>query len=108
VSSRITLSFDVRLSAALSDEQKTAVLRSLGKRVNKEGMLQIVSQRTRSQDMNRTDALERFGDLLRRALTPKRPRIKTRVPAGAKQVRLDRKKKRTAVKQARSKTGWDL
>lgn len=108
VSSRITLSFDVRLSTALSDEQKTAVLRSLGKRVNKEGMLQIVSQRTRSQDMNRTDALERFGDLLRRALTPKRPRIKTRVPAGAKQVRLDRKKKRTAVKQARSKTGWDL
>ena len=108
VSSRVTLSFDVRLSTALSDEQKTVVLRSLGKRVNKEGILQIVSQRTRSQDMNRTDALDRFGDLLRRALTPKRSRIKTRVPGAAKQIRLDQKKKRTAIKQARSKTGWDL
>jgi ribosome-associated protein len=108
VSSRVTLSFDVRLSTALSDEQKAVVLRSLGKRVNKEGILQIVSQRTRSQDMNRTDALVRFADLLRRALTPKRPRIKTRVPAAAKQIRLDQKKKRTAIKHARSKTGWDL
>jgi ribosome-associated protein len=108
VSSRITLLFNVGRSTALSDEQKAAVLRSLGKRVNKEGILQIVSQRTRSQDMNRTDALERFGDLLRRALTPKRPRMKTRLPASAKKVRLDQKKKRTAIKQARSKTGWDL
>ncbi len=108
VSSRVTLSFDVGRSTALSDEQKAVVLRSLGKRVNKEGILQIVSQRTRSQDMNRTAALERFGDLLRRALTPKRPRIKTRVPATAKQIRLDQKKKRTAIKQTRSKTGWDL
>ena len=107
VSSRVTLSFDVGRSTALSEAQKAGVLRSLGKRVNKEGILQIISQRTRSQDMNRTDALERFGDLLRRALTPKRLRVKTRVPAAAKQNRLDQKKKRTAIKQARSKTGWD-
>jgi len=107
VSSRVTLSFDIGQSSALSGEQKAAVLRALGKRINKQGVLQIVSQRTRSQDMNRADAIERFADLLRKALTPKRPRIKTRVPAAARQSRLDTKKKRTAVKQARSKTGWD-
>ena len=108
VSSRVTLSFDIGRSSALPDEQKALVLRALGKRINKEGILQIVSQRTRSQDMNRADALERFADLLRRALAPKRPRIKTRVPTAAKQRRLHTKKKRTAIKQARSKTGWDL
>src|SRR5262249_25957199 len=108
VSSRVTLSFDIARSTALSDEQKSAIRRALGKRINKEGILQVVSQRTRSQDMNRTDALERFRDLLQRALTPKRLRIKTRVPAGAHQNRLDKKKKRTAIKQARSKTGWVL
>jgi len=108
VSSRVTLSFDVGLSTALTDAEKAQILRSLANRVNKEGILQIVSQRTRSQDMNRMDALERFGDLLRRALAPKRPRIKTRVPAAAKRVRLEQKKKRTAIKRTRSKTGWDL
>src|SRR4051794_13083898 len=97
VSSRITLSFDVRRSVALSDEQKSSVVRSLGKRINKEGILQIVSQRTRSQEMNRADALERFAELLRKALTPKRPRVKTRMPKAAKQRRLDTKKKRTTV-----------
>jgi ribosome-associated protein len=108
VSSRVTLWFDVGRSTALSDEQKLVVLRALGKRINKEGILQVVSQRTRSQDMNRADVLERFRELLRRALTPKRPRVKTRIPAAAQQRRLDNKKKRRAIKQGRTKGGWDL
>jgi ribosome-associated protein len=108
VSSRVTLSFDVGRSTTLSEEQKVLILRALGKRINKEGILQVVSQRTRSQDMNRDDALERFRELFRRALTPTRPRIKTRIPAAAQQKRLDKKKRRTVTKQARSKGGWDL
>ena len=108
VSSRVTLSFDVEHSAALSEEHKRIVLKALRTRINKNGILQVVSQRTRSQEMNRADALERFAQLLRRALTPRRSRIATRVTAGAKQGRLDKKKKRTAIKQARSKAGWDL
>src|SRR5207237_9980476 len=100
VSSRVTLSFDVAQSVALSEEQKSIVLKALRTRINRKGVLQIVSQRTRSQDMKRADALERFEDLLRRALTPKRPRIKTRVSAAAKQNRLEMKRKRTAIKQA--------
>jgi ribosome-associated protein len=108
VSSRVTLSFDVARSAALSDNDKKVVLHALKNRINKDGILQIVSQRTRSQDMNRVDALERFGELLRRALAPKVPRIKTRIPGVARQSRLDTKKRRTAIKQGRSKKGWDL
>lgn len=107
VSSRVTLSFDVAQSAALSEDQKRRVLSELATRVNKDGILRIVSQRTRSQDMNRTDALERFCELLRQALTPQRLRLKTRTPAAAKLRRLEKKKKRTIVKQARSRRGWD-
>ena len=55
VSSRVTLSFDIGRSASLSDEQKLRAVRALGKRINKEGILQVVSQRTRSQEMNRAD-----------------------------------------------------
>jgi ribosome-associated protein len=107
VSSRVTLAFDLAGSAALSEEQKQTIQKKLAARINKQGILQVVSQRTRSQEMNRTDALERFADLLRHALTPQRPRFKTRVPAGAKKKRLEEKKKRTGIKQARSDKGWD-
>ena len=103
VSSRVTLSFDVAASRTLSEEQRRIILTKLATRINHDGVLRIVSQRTRSQDLNRTDALDRFSDLLRRALTPVRQRVKTAVPGAAKQRRLEEKKKRTVVKQSRSK-----
>ncbi|PYS23125.1 MAG: aminoacyl-tRNA hydrolase [Acidobacteria bacterium] len=107
VSSRVTLSFDVWDSTALSEAQKQKVASKLVTRINKDGVLRIISQRTRSQEMNRTDALERFVDLLKHALTPERPRIKTRMPAGAKERRMEEKKKRRVIKETRSKKGWD-
>jgi ribosome-associated protein len=107
VSTKVTLWFDVRASASLSDEQKQKIIARLGPRINKDGVLQIASQRTRSQDLNRADAVERFADLLRRALTPRRARIKTQAPAGAKERRLDEKRRRGVIKGARSGKEWD-
>ena len=107
VSSRVTLSFDVADSSALSDDQKRRITARLATRINKDGILRIVSQRTRSQEMNRVDVLERFSDLLRRALAPRRPRIKTHISAAAKERRIEEKKKRAVTKQARSRKGWD-
>ena len=107
VSSKVTLSFDVRGSAVLSEEQKRKIMGRLATRISKEGILQIVSQRTRSQELNRLDAVERFSELLRRALTPQTPRIKTRVSEAAKQRRIDEKKKHGLTKHKRSKQGWD-
>jgi ribosome-associated protein len=107
VSSKVTLAFDIAGSSALSDDQKEKIREKLARRINKEGILQVVSQRTRSQDMNRADALERFADLLRRALTPKRVSVKTRPPAGSKERRLESKRKRAITKEARSGKGWE-
>jgi ribosome-associated protein len=107
VSSKVTLSFDLRNSTALTEEQKRKVMGKLAKRINADGILQIVSQRTRSQELNRTDVLERFSELLQRALTPQQPRIRTRVPTAAKKRRVETKRKRSLTKQARSAKGWD-
>ena len=107
VSSRVTLAFDVCGSGSLSEEQKRMVMGRLATRINKEGILQIVSQRTRSQELNRTDALNRFSELLRRALTPQLPRVKTRIPPAAKRQRLEEKKKRSTTKETRSRKEWD-
>jgi len=107
VSSKVTLSFDVRGSAVLSEEQKRKIIGKLATRISKEGILQVVSQRTRSQELNRLDALARFSELLRRVLTPQMPRIKTRVSEAAKERRVDEKRKHSLTKQKRSKQGWD-
>jgi ribosome-associated protein len=107
VSSKVTLSFDLRNSTALTPEQKRKIMGKLARRINSDGILQIVSQRTRSQELNRSDVLERFSELLGRALTPQQPRIRTRVPTGAKKQRVETKRKRGLTKQARSTKGWD-
>jgi ribosome-associated protein len=107
VSTKVTLSFDIQGSAALSEEQKRRIMARLQTRINKGSILQISSQRTRSQELNRADALARFSELLRRALVPRRARIKTHAPAAAKERRLDEKKKRGLTKQKRSGKGWD-
>jgi ribosome-associated protein len=107
VSSKVILTFDVARSAALSDEQKQRITEKLSTRMSKEGTLQIVSQRTRSQELNRADALNRFSDLLRRALTPERRRIKTGISGTQRAKRLEEKRKRAVTKQARSKPGCE-
>jgi len=107
VSSRVTLTFDVNASTALSVDQKRTVLEKLSGRINKEGILRVISQRTRSQDLNRSDAIERFTELLREALTPQRKRVKTRTPRAAHARRVEEKKKRSVIKQIRSKKSWD-
>src|SRR5215831_6470625 len=107
VSSKVTLAFNVLESAALSEEQKRTIMKRLATRINKEGTLQIISQRTRSQEINRLDALSRFAEVLRRALTPRRLRVRTSVPQAIKAKRLEEKKKRAVVKRERSGKGWD-
>src|SRR4029434_7572845 len=78
VSSRVTLRFDVERSSALNPEQRIRIQRKLASRINKDGVLQVSSQRTRSQELNRADTVQRFGELLRAALREDKARIKTR------------------------------
>src|SRR5579871_3724278 len=68
VSSRVTLTFDVMHSAALSESQRRRISTRLQTRINKDGLLRVISQRTRSQELNREDALTRFIELLQNAL----------------------------------------
>jgi ribosome-associated protein len=110
VSSRITLRFDVENSAALNPEQRRRIRAKLSSRISKEGVLQISSQRTRSQDLNRDDVVIRFVELLREALHEEKPRVKTKATRGSQEERLREKKMRTKVKRSRSHQGskaWD-
>src|SRR5262245_21936375 len=109
VSSRITLRFDLDRTTALTVEQKQRVRQKLSSRISKEGVLQISSQRTRSQDLNREDAVARFAELLQAALREEKARVKTKATRSSHEERLKEKRIRTSVKQARAKgsKAWD-
>ena len=107
VSTRVTLRFNVDLSEVLSGDQRRRIHSKLASRISKEGILQVTSQRTRSQELNRIDAIERFAELFREALHREPPRIPTRVSRAAKNQRVEEKKKRTEIKVARSRKAWD-
>lgn len=72
-------------------------------RVNKDGVLRVVSQRHRSQSANREAAVERFVELLQEALKPVKSRKKSRISLAAKKRRLSGKKRRSRLKQERAK-----
>ena len=106
LNTRVTLFLDVANSVCLSDRQKARLRAALSTRMNKHGVLRVVSQKHRTQEGNRRAALERLQGLLAEALKPKPVRRKTRVPAGAKERRLKEKKQRSLLKQQRTGRGW--
>jgi ribosome-associated protein len=93
--SRITASFDVAASSALSEEQKRRVIARTGPRVV------AVAQEARSQARNRELALERLRRRLISALAVRRPRHATKPSAAAVQRRLDAKQRQADRKRAR-------
>ena len=103
--SRVELSFDVGRSLSLPDWARRRALGRLGNRLVR-GVLTVASSGERSQLMNREEARERLAALLREALAPpKAPRIATKPTRGARERRLDAKRRRSQTKQNRRSTG---
>ena len=103
VNSRVTLNFDVAGSGSLSNEQRERIRELLRTRINREGVLRVISQKHRSQHANREEATERFAELLREALRRRIPRKKTRIPKAVTERRLEEKRKLGLLKKDRSK-----
>lgn len=103
VATAVKLRFDVANSPSLPEDVKGRLMRLAGKRINKEGILVIDARRFRTQEQNRRDAMERFADLLRRAASKPKKRIKTKPTAASRKRRLEEKVKRGQTKQTRRK-----
>jgi ribosome-associated protein len=102
VETRVTIEVDVD-ALPVPDEKKTLIRTRLASRINREGVLRVTSQATRTQSTNRDRALARMEELLRDALIEEKPRRKTRVSKAAKQKRLEEKKKRAETKKLRGR-----
>ena len=102
VSSAVHLRFDIRASS-LPDDVKQRLLAVADQRISADGVVVIKAQRTRSQDMNRADALARLQALVDAAATPPKPRRATKPTYGSKQRRLEGKSQRAETKAGRGK-----
>ena len=99
---RVTLLFDVAHSPSLPDEVRARLLKRLANRIDKDGVLQLHVQSSRSQHRNRDTAVSIFQKLLADALKPRKKRRRTQPPAAANEKRLQEKKRRGERKQDRS------
>lgn len=104
---RVTLLFDLRGSVRLTEAQKRRIGARLATRINKDGVLRVVSQRHRTREANRKAALFRFHELLEEALREQRPRRKTRVSRAARRRRVEAKRRRGGVKRSRKTASED-
>jgi len=101
LASAVQLRFDVRGSPNLPDEVRARLEHLAGRRLTREGVLVINAQRHRTQERNRADARGRLFDLIRRAAVAPRARRPTKPTAGARERRLESKKRRGAIKGLR-------
>jgi ribosome-associated protein len=101
LASAVQLRFDVRGSVNLPDAVRSRLERLAGRRLTRQGVLVITAQRHRTQERNRQDALDRLIELIRRAAVAPRPRRATKPSAGARERRLQSKKRRGSVKDLR-------
>ena len=106
-STKITVRWNVKNTAVLTDVQKQRVLEKLAAQLTVDGDLIIHSSATRSQDQNKKMALVRLGQIVSKALYVPKKRMATRVSHGAKEARLQEKSHRSEIKKMRSKIHED-
>jgi ribosome-associated protein len=98
---QVELTFDVPHSPSLSEPRRKRIQSALKTLIDKDGVLHLESQSTRSQLRNREDVIARFQSLLRAALKPRKQRRPTRPTAASQERRLEQKKRHGAIKRER-------
>lgn len=106
-STRVELWWNLETSTAPTEAQRTLLRERIGARLDGEGWLRLTESGSRSQFRNREVVTERLANLLARAVIPVKRRRPTRVPARAKQARLENKRQRGKIKILRSKVPTD-
>jgi len=99
--SRVQLSWNVRQSVALDNDQRARLLRKLASRISSDGMLTVAASDTRSQHRNREIAQLRLTEIVRRALLVPKRRRATRPSGASREARLETKRLHSLKKRQR-------
>ncbi len=104
VESRVTLIFDVSESGILDEYEKKRIFQALKNRINKDGILSIDCDKTRSQQKNKEITLEKLQKLLLKTFSENKKRITTKRPKSAEEKRIRDKKFQSEKKNYRQKS----
>lgn len=92
-STKAQLRWHVGGSQAFSEEQKSAIRKVAGGRLNGRDEIVLSAEDERSQAQNRASVIQRLQQLVGRALAPKKIRKPSKVSRAQKRRRLDEKRK---------------
>ena len=106
-STRVEVVWNARRSGALSEDERQRVLAKLASRLDADGNLRVVGSEYRSQARNREAAVERLGDLVRKALHVPKSRRKTTPTRASVEKRIQEKKKVSSKKRDRRLPEFD-
>ena len=100
---KVELRFNVDSSELLTDEEKLLIKQKLVHKINKDEILQIVTQKERSQVRNKKICIDKFYELVEKALKKPKKRKKTKPSFISILKRLERKKQHSQKKERRKK-----
>jgi len=106
-STAVELRFDARRSPSLDNGVSTRLQKLAGARLTSDGVIVLVAQEHRSQILNREAAIARLVEMIRAAATVPKKRKPTKPTKASKERRLESKGRRSGVKAARAKPGFD-
>ena len=105
VSSAVHLRFDIQASSLpLLYKERLLALRD--QRITSDGVIIIKAQQYRTQEQNRSDALERLKELILAAIKVEKARRPTKPTLGSKKRRLEGKSQRGSIKAGRGKVDY--
>lgn len=107
VSSKVVLTFDLRNSQALSDDEKLLLETNLQHRLTSDLILILNCDEDRSQLKNKEIVTKRFLDILKKGLDVPKERKPTKIPKSVIRKRIKDKKNISDIKQSRRKPNLD-
>ncbi|MDI6049779.1 MAG: alternative ribosome rescue aminoacyl-tRNA hydrolase ArfB [Bacteroidota bacterium] len=103
VSSKVVLTFDLKNSQALTEEEKLLVETKLSSRLTTDSVLILNCDEDRSQFRNKEIVIKRFLELIKNALLIPKERKPTKIPKSVIRKRIKDKKNISEIKKTRRK-----
>lgn len=103
VSSKVVLSFNLRSSKSLTDEEKALAETRLASKLTNDGVLILQCDEDRSQLRNKDIVTRRFLAIIENALKEEKPRKPTKIPRSVIKKRIEGKRRQAEKKQSRKR-----
>jgi ribosome-associated protein len=108
VNTKVELRFDLMASSLLTPDEKQVIRTSAGRKVNRNGILIITSQKERTQAGNKSQCIFKFYQLIFKALQPEEIRVPTKPTRSSKESRLKQKRSVSEKKERRNNSFPEL